>query len=278
MTIENYHYVYRITNVETKTHYYGKRTSKIEPNLDLGINYFSSSSNKEFKLDQINNPHNYKYKIVQKFKTSKDAIFRESILHNRFNVGINPNFYNRTKQTPKGFDFSGIVRSAETRKKLSLLATGRACHINTRNAASRTHKNKPKSPEQKLKMSTARRGKKGNRGIEKMATLKRGIPIKDETKANYTGKNNKDFLGYYILPDTITDTRKELNQLSISQMWCKNSTNIINKYSYGQSTYLKTNYSWGEVEGKTFEELGFGFIPKELFLPIICVLFILQPT
>ena len=38
-----YHYVYRITNKILNKHYYGKRSSKLSPELDLGKKYFSSS-------------------------------------------------------------------------------------------------------------------------------------------------------------------------------------------------------------------------------------------
>ena len=64
-----YYYVYRITNIVNNTHYYGRRFSKILPKLDLGIKYFSSSSVKEFILDQKQNRHNYKYKIIVITKT-----------------------------------------------------------------------------------------------------------------------------------------------------------------------------------------------------------------
>lgn len=92
-----YHYVYRITNVKESTHYYGCRTSKVTPSSDLGINYFSSSSNKEFIKDQKINPSNYKYKIIKEFTFRSDAEVYESILHERFQVHFNEFFYNKTK-------------------------------------------------------------------------------------------------------------------------------------------------------------------------------------
>ena len=65
-----YHYTYRITNILLKLHYYGVRTSKdILPKKDLGIKYFSSSTNKEFIKDQKSNPQNYKYKIIRIYST-----------------------------------------------------------------------------------------------------------------------------------------------------------------------------------------------------------------
>jgi hypothetical protein len=46
-----YHYVYRITNIITNKHYYGKRSSMVGPFEDLGTTYFSSS--KEFGMKEI---------------------------------------------------------------------------------------------------------------------------------------------------------------------------------------------------------------------------------
>jgi hypothetical protein len=102
-----YHYVYRITNIKDKLYYYGTRTSSIEPKLDLGIKYFSSSKDKDFIQGQKDNPLNYKYKIIKIFNIRKEAIELEIKLHNKFDVGINESFYNRSKQTSAGWDTTG---------------------------------------------------------------------------------------------------------------------------------------------------------------------------
>ena len=64
---KKYHYVYRITNIKLNKHYYGLRSSKLEPSKDLGFKYFSSSSDREFIDDQTNNPQDYKYIIVSMY-------------------------------------------------------------------------------------------------------------------------------------------------------------------------------------------------------------------
>lgn len=103
-----YHYVYRITNIIKNKHYYGTRSSKCKPIEDLGIKYFSSSSDKDFIRDQHENPHNYKYKVIKILSTRKDAISLEVKLHEKFNVGVNESFYNKSKQTTTKFDTTGI--------------------------------------------------------------------------------------------------------------------------------------------------------------------------
>ena len=113
------HYVYRITNIETSKHYYGVRTCKGSPKEDIGINYFSSSSDKLFKKQQKELPWRFKYKVVRIFNSREEATKFEIRLHNKFNVGVNENFYNRAKQTSTGWDNTGIKHTVESRQKMS---------------------------------------------------------------------------------------------------------------------------------------------------------------
>ena len=57
------HYVYRITHKTKNIHYYGTR-SAVNPYKDLGIVYFSSSKNKEFKQELNDSPSSFKFKIL----------------------------------------------------------------------------------------------------------------------------------------------------------------------------------------------------------------------
>lgn len=112
--IKRYHYVYRITNIVNNKHYYGKRSTPKQkeryPLDDLGIIYFSSSTDKDFKLDQQQNPQNYKYKIIKTFSTKNDAVDFEVHLHKKFNVKLHEKFYNKANQTSSGCDITGIPR------------------------------------------------------------------------------------------------------------------------------------------------------------------------
>ena len=104
VTDSKYHYAYRITNTVLKKHYYGVRSSKNHPFDDLGSRYLSSSLDKDFIQDQKDNPQNYKYKVVKIFEDRNLAVGFEIYLHNKFNVGINPAFYNKVKQTSINFN------------------------------------------------------------------------------------------------------------------------------------------------------------------------------
>ena len=96
--MKKYHYIYRITNLKLKKHYYGVRTSKCHPKDDIGVKYFSSSKDKEFIQDQKATPCSYKYKVIKIFNTRKEAVELEIKLHNKFDVGINESFYNRANK------------------------------------------------------------------------------------------------------------------------------------------------------------------------------------
>lgn len=105
-----YYSVYRITNLILKKHYYGYKTSSVHPKQIVGVSYFSSLSGQEgidFRNDQIENPQNYRYKIVGIFNNKTDAINLEIRLHNKFDVGVNQSFYNKAKQKSVGFDTTG---------------------------------------------------------------------------------------------------------------------------------------------------------------------------
>lgn len=108
-----YNYVYRITNMKSSKHYYGVRSSKVEPKLDLGIKYFSSSSDKKFIKEQKENKSIFKYKIIKIYKTREEATNLEIKLHDKFDVAKNEMFYNKSKQTSCKFDTSGTKLSKE---------------------------------------------------------------------------------------------------------------------------------------------------------------------
>ena len=120
-----YHYVYRITHKELSKHYYGCRTSAVTPKEDIGVKYFSSSKDKTFINDQKTCTYKYKYKVVKVFTSRELAIEFEILLHNKFDVGKNPKFYNKCKQTAIGFDTSGGRLSEEHIKRLTVCSTGR---------------------------------------------------------------------------------------------------------------------------------------------------------
>ena len=134
-----FYYVYRITNIKLNKHYYGSRATTLNPEDDLGIKYFSSSKDKEFKQDQKDNPQNYKYKVIKTFNNSAESQIFESYLHQYFDVKLHESFYNKANQRPFGYDRTGIPTSKLQKQK-----------------ASETHKGKKPSKEIADKISKTR--------------------------------------------------------------------------------------------------------------------------
>jgi len=135
--MKKYFYVYRITNVIENKHYYGYRSSKTQPHLDLGIKYFSSSSDKKFIKDQKETPKNYKYIIIKECKNKKEALLLEIKLHQKFNVSKNKNFYNLANQTSIGFSTEGVHLTNKRKEEISIFFSGRKQtqdHIQKRSA------------------------------------------------------------------------------------------------------------------------------------------------
>lgn len=156
-----YHYVYRITNIKEKMHYYGVRSCDCLPKEDIGIKYFSSSE-KEFKQNQKQNPHNYKYKIVKLFKTRKEANKYEEILHKKFDVRVHQSFYNKWNAS-ENFDIYGKSTYQDENGEKTFLTKEEAKARNLKGyPKSEKHKANlqiPKSEEHKKKIGDKHRGK-----------------------------------------------------------------------------------------------------------------------
>lgn len=116
------YYVYRITNIVIDKHYYGFRGTFKKPKEDIGIKYFSSSSDREFIKDQKERRENYSYKIILSTPNKKKAQNLEVRLHKYFMVGTNDKFYNRATQTHIALigTKETAARGAITRKNTAL--------------------------------------------------------------------------------------------------------------------------------------------------------------
>lgn len=229
-----YHYVYRITNLILNKHYYGSRTSNnISPELDLGFNYYSSSTDKDFIDDQKKNIHNYKYKIVKLCDTRKQAIAYEIILHEKFNVAQNNSFYNLSKQTTTGFDTTGTKASIETREKLKISRKNRSpITDNTREKLSKalSGKNNPRYG----KPGTFTGKKHSVKSREKMSKSHKGYKASKSTKKKISEslKGNTRRLGTMV---TLA-TRKKISEAGMGRVF---STETRKKISEKRKLYWK---------------------------------------
>jgi hypothetical protein len=101
------HYTYLITNLNptNEKYYIGVRTCRCNISEDV---YFGSCS---YLRDEMvkNGVGQYEKVIISEFKDRNNAMAHEIQLHEEYNVGINPLFYNRVKQTSTGFDIQGNI-------------------------------------------------------------------------------------------------------------------------------------------------------------------------
>jgi len=183
------HYVYRITNIKLNKHYYGTRSSKINPSEDIGHIYFSSSSDKLFIKDQKINPSNYKYKVVYIHLTRKKALQQEVKLHQKFDVGLNESFYNKSKQTSTKFDTTGnsyrkgYKCSEETKLKISKANKGKKCSLETKKKLSEKRRGMKFTEEHKQNLSKSRKGQAlSEETKKKLSKAKMGNSPSEETK------------------------------------------------------------------------------------------------
>jgi len=113
-----YHYTYLITNlspISIERYYIGVRSCNCLPENDP---YMSSSKYLKEAI-KTQNKNQFEKVIIEICESRDKAVLHEIWLHNEYNVGVNCLFYNKVKQTSKGFDCTGITLSIETKKKMS---------------------------------------------------------------------------------------------------------------------------------------------------------------
>ena len=149
MSNKKYHYTY-YSFEEWGRGYIGCRSCDCLPEED--VNYLGSFYDKTFNPTQKI--------ILETFKTRKDAIRAEIVLHNFYDIAANPHFANKAKQTSTRFTQAGVSPSEEKRKKLSEAGKGKKRSEETRKKISQYQRGKSLSEETKEKVRLANIGKK----------------------------------------------------------------------------------------------------------------------
>tara|TARA_R110002095_G_scaffold202602_2_gene184294 strand:- start:472 stop:1332 length:861 start_codon:yes stop_codon:yes gene_type:complete len=164
--MKTYHYTYQITDLETGMIYIGSRTCRgIEPNMDIGLKYFSSSSNKDFINNQKENKTRYKYDVLKIFNSREEAYLEESILHETYDVGINPLYYNLSKYSFGKIDFTGKHHSDESKLKIGEASKKRGISEKAKANLRWQSKHRVRAAEEKKKMSDAKIGNSNASGV-----------------------------------------------------------------------------------------------------------------
>lgn len=201
-----HHYTYMLTvksPVDTRRLYIGVRSCKVQPEQD--VKYMGSC--RPMKTWMKTQGQDCVEKIVlARWGSRQEALEHEIFLHDCFDVGANPEFWNQAKQSAKGFDTAGTTHkaynkgmrwTAEQRAAQSARLRGRTVSEVTKKKISDAQKGRPMPEERRLKFV----GKKAsaetiaklklshigqvawNKGktlspdhVEKMAAAKRGKP------------------------------------------------------------------------------------------------------
>lgn len=93
-----FHYVYKIYWKSQSLRYYGARSCATSPYNDLGIEYFSSSTNKSFIRKQHSNPEDFEYTILFETSNRKEALHLRQCRTFQFIISTTP----RTKKDSLG--------------------------------------------------------------------------------------------------------------------------------------------------------------------------------
>lgn len=117
--MKKYHYVYRIINLvpkDERKYYIGVRSCDCFPEKDT--NYMSSSKYLKESISE-QGQDNFKKEILSIWGTREEANLEEVRLHEKFNVGLNLEYYNKAKSRGDGFCTIGQVTVIDTRDGLT---------------------------------------------------------------------------------------------------------------------------------------------------------------
>ena len=144
-------YIYKVTNLETGRYYIGSQCiGKI-----IGVNYFTSSTDKNFREDFKNyREEKYKIEIIKEFEDPDECGRVENYIIRNYMLKKDGLCLNRSYRCGGEKVFSalgthhapwnkGIPPSEETRKKLSEAHKGQSPSEETRKRMSETHKGIP---------------------------------------------------------------------------------------------------------------------------------------
>ena len=103
-----YHYTYLIVNIENGMKYIGVHSCNCLPEKDIGVKYFSSSTDLEFLKEQKEYPARFTYEVIMIWNTRREAMLHERFLLLTPNAARSPVYYNLHNGGPH-LDASGRV-------------------------------------------------------------------------------------------------------------------------------------------------------------------------
>ena len=191
--------------------YIGVRSSKCDPKDD---NYWSSS--RHLPKDVMTT---HRKRILKMHNSRKEAVEHEVFLHHKYDVGKNPQFYNRAKQTTSSYDTSGVSNphSQETCKKLSLANKGKKRTPEVIEAMRKRATGVKQSPETCKKRGDSIRKNESNKGIKNSQFRPWYISTKEGTYKYFNVTKNEQSLidGHYL--KYYADLQKKFRKLGTAK-------------------------------------------------------------
>ena len=151
-------YIYKVTNFVTDQYYIGSQCS----GKTVGVNYFTSSHNKEFRDDFKNyREEKYKIEIIKEFEDPKECARAENYIIRNHMILKDGLCLNRSYHCSgeKVFSAVGTHHSEEVRKRISEGNKGIRPTEETRKKMSEAHKGIHHSDEARKKMSEAQKNR-----------------------------------------------------------------------------------------------------------------------
>jgi hypothetical protein len=199
-----YHYTYLIQHKTENKRYIGVRTSKVPPTQD--ITYWGSS--KHLPKD-IQSTHSKV--ILQTHSTRERAVQHEILLHEANDVAVNPDYYNKAKQTSTGFDTAGTSITEECKLKISKSLKGRVFTEEHKKRLSASTVGKPKTGQHRENCSKAQKKVASSPGYK---NPRQGVVLTEELKSKISesikaskvnaSTNNNRFSPWFITKNNVT--------------------------------------------------------------------------
>lgn len=184
-----YHYTYMITvknPTDARRLYLGVRSCKVIPEEDV---YFGSC--RPFRVWQKQHGvDGLERQVLAVWPTRAEALNHEILLHDCFDVAVNPEFWNQAKQKVTGFDTSGTTHvgynkgmkwTEEQRKRVSAIRMGHPTSEETKRKISEAQKGKKLAPDHVAALTGKKRSEEGRKNMSdaKKAYLQK---LRDEGK------------------------------------------------------------------------------------------------
>ena len=222
-------YIYKVTNLETHQYYIGSQCiGKI-----VGMNYFTSSTNKEFKEGfETYGEEKYKITIVREFEDPEKCVRAENYIIRNYMLKKDGLCVNRFYccNNKKIFSRVGTHLSEETKHKISTSLKGTHLPEETRKKMSIAKKGLTQSEEAKKKMSIAKKGRHNSEETKKrISEALKGTHLSEETKqklsATMKGRPSQNQIKISIkntVFDSLTEAAKYYNVVpSTISYWLK---------------------------------------------------------